>query len=778
MDKLRVLKHYAYQEVTADLLNSIADSLFTMQDGMAQSFIAGFQNTDHLIFFDLDVTPDVGLAVKCGLQGVFMYRTGPEDCMVGVYKGTRPDKNTPYAEESFTLTSADLTNPRIDIIEAEIVDEDDPDYFDTVQLFNQTTETSYAQNKNIRRVRNVKLYIKDGTPDPSPVAPIATAGRFTLREIYVAANAVTIGQPDIIEQTFDPELTNWTTAHGVIQFPSIYEMIQYIKTELSQARRTIFAQAGTYQFIVPLFRNQVYIRMASGGGGGGGAASVINTNPYGENGEASEVVGVVRVAGSAAGGASSGVERPGLSANNILHTLDETSPLDWGADGEKSEGVAGGIGGRGGAIMRSGARGGYAFRVSLNSLLFECFDDNGRMYFKDPDILPSAGVATFDPKYRFKVFHAGDVNLEYNGRLSFISGQMYVLKAARISKLIGYGDEPVYLCGDPAGLDSDIIDGVQGVGRVSAPGGTAKSIFLADPENPGWAVFTDHKFGVGFPPYNMFIRRVNLTTGELITDCQIAGVLVGTDDFDFLMIDPIVPNSILGVRTSAGPHAMCRVDRATGAVTDITTFAAPGSATGAIAATTFYVVIAPYYDSVQDRLYWFDLTATSSGILRFFTQFSTLAGISNNGGAFTSNNEPIANGIVNTVVNKAYIVSTVSLGGGQYCRDIYEFDIVLETFRRVAAGIRDPLAAYSIPFRISGVHGGGGGGASPINPAFFPGPGGAANMIEGTFSVTPASVLTVIVGAGGKGALAIPNIGVPETTAGGSGGDGFVEISW
>lgn len=229
MDKLRVLKHYAYQEVTADLINSIASSLFTMQDGIAQAFIAGFQNSDHLIFQDLDVTPDNDLSVFCGLKGVFLYRTGPEDCIVGVYKGYRPDRLTPYEEETLSLAPADLTNPRIDIIEAEIVEEDDVDYYDTVQMFNQLTETSEAALKYVRRVRNVKLYIKTGVAAVNPVAPVATVGRFAVKELRVAANATVLVQNDIINQRIIYQQTQWTQPLNKTRlFPSIYEVLTYV----------------------------------------------------------------------------------------------------------------------------------------------------------------------------------------------------------------------------------------------------------------------------------------------------------------------------------------------------------------------------------------------------------------------------------------------------------------------------------------------------------------------------------------------------------------------
>lgn len=225
MDKVRVLKHHAFQEVTAELLNSIATTLFGMSDGIAQAFIAGFQNTDHLIFQDLDVTPDgSNLAVSCGLKGVFLYRTDAENSIWGVYKGTRPDKDTPYSEEILPLTAADPTNPRIDIIEAEIVEEDDVDYFQTVQMFNPGTETSFAQDQYTKRVRNVKLYIKDGTPASSPVAPAVTAGRMVVKEVYVGAAATSLSSANIISQAFDPDQSPWSISHQTILFPSIYDV--------------------------------------------------------------------------------------------------------------------------------------------------------------------------------------------------------------------------------------------------------------------------------------------------------------------------------------------------------------------------------------------------------------------------------------------------------------------------------------------------------------------------------------------------------------------------
>lgn len=229
MDKLRVLKHYAFQEVTAELLNSIGGSLLNISDSVAQAFIAGFENSDHLIFQDLDVTPDTGLIVNLGLKGVFLYRVDQENCIVGVYKGVRADKLSPWTEEQLTFDAADLVNPRIDIIEAEIVQEDDGDYFDTVQLFNPGTETSYAEQKYIRTVRNVKLYKKTGVPSANPVAPVATSGRFCVKEVYIGAGSVSLVVGDIRSASimFNPPI--WSQGlNNTKKFPSIYKSLEYL----------------------------------------------------------------------------------------------------------------------------------------------------------------------------------------------------------------------------------------------------------------------------------------------------------------------------------------------------------------------------------------------------------------------------------------------------------------------------------------------------------------------------------------------------------------------
>ena len=296
MDKIRVLKHYAFQEVTAELLNSIGTTLFGMSDGIAQAFIAGFQNTDHLIFQEFDVTPDgSNLAVKCGLKGVILYRIDAETSIWGVYKGTRPDKNTPYSQEILPLAAANPTQPRIDILEAEIVEEDDTDYFETVQLFNPATETSFAQNKYTKRVRNVKLYIKTGTPSATPIAPVATNGRMTIKEIYVGAGVTSITPANIISQTFDPSQSLWSRNHHVILFPAIYEVIQYAKTTIAQ-NRTFEVERHDYKtipgkytanplviFTPPPSVTELTVELAGGGGGGsvGNPSSsneVINTS--------------------------------------------------------------------------------------------------------------------------------------------------------------------------------------------------------------------------------------------------------------------------------------------------------------------------------------------------------------------------------------------------------------------------------------------------------------------------------------------------------------------
>lgn len=358
MDKLRVLKHYAFQEVTAELLNSIADSLFAMQDGVAQAFIAGFINDDHLIFQDLEVTiVPLSLSVTCGLKGVFLYRTDSENCVVGVYKGTRIDKLSPYTEETLVFDPADATHNRIDIIEAEIVDEDDVDYYDTVQLFDTGTESSYAALKYVRRVRNVKLYVKTGVASVSPVAPTATPGRFTLREVLITQNVNT--SLSVVSQTFDPSQSLWSIDHNVIQFPSIYEVIQYAKTIISQ-NRTYEIERHAYKTIPgrytasavalitpPASITELTVELGGGGGGGsaGGASAVINdpTQICGQDGTDSTIALLTgKVLMRAPGGKGGGTK---YSTTHQLVTKGGAAGGVYGQDGQSGVGNLGGRGG-------------------------------------------------------------------------------------------------------------------------------------------------------------------------------------------------------------------------------------------------------------------------------------------------------------------------------------------------------------------------------------------------------------------------------------------------
>jgi hypothetical protein len=236
LDKVRTLQHYTLQEINATILNGIGDEQLRGLNNFALAFIAGFTIPDSLIFQDLALTPKAGVGnewtLESGIQGVFILRKSAEEAIIGIYRGNRPDKISPYVSEDLVFSIPDATNDRIDIIEADIVEEEDTDYFDIQTYFNTITKQSYPNSSNTKRVQQVKLYIKEGIPSGTPVAPAKTSGRMVLAEILVRAGQPNFIASDIKQLDIDPSLNPWSIDHETRVFPAIYEVSQAVENAL------------------------------------------------------------------------------------------------------------------------------------------------------------------------------------------------------------------------------------------------------------------------------------------------------------------------------------------------------------------------------------------------------------------------------------------------------------------------------------------------------------------------------------------------------------------
>jgi hypothetical protein len=227
MEKLRTIRHTALQEVTADLLNALGAMQLQSLNDIVHGFITGLDNTKHLIIKDFEFTGDYGSRiVKSGLTGLLVYRTDANNSIVGVWQGVRATQNDTWLEQTLNFTGNTSGNPRIDLIEAQITTIPDPDYSNTITKFNQTTKASYAASEITRTCQEITLYVKDGTPAVSPVAPAVTSGRMALAEIRVPNGATEIAQVDIIQLVQPPAVSGWTTANPTILFTSFMSYVQ------------------------------------------------------------------------------------------------------------------------------------------------------------------------------------------------------------------------------------------------------------------------------------------------------------------------------------------------------------------------------------------------------------------------------------------------------------------------------------------------------------------------------------------------------------------------
>ncbi len=793
MDKMRVLKHYAFQEVTADLLNSIGTSLFQMSDGMAQAFIAGFQNSDHLIFQDLDVTPDTGLTVNLGLQGVFLYRIDQQNCLVGVYKGTRVDKNSPWTQEQLTFDAADPVNPRIDIIEAEIIEEDDPDYFDTVQIFNNVTETSFAQNKYVRRVRNVKLYKKTGIPAVNPVAPLVTAGRMALREIHIGANASTISPTDIKAQPFDYTLSEWTAPNPTKAFPSIHDLLQYINEELAKTRRTIFRKAGVYTYHVPRFRETLYVRAASGGGGGAAAGILGSSALSGGNGgdtilsdSSGELTRIIGGRGGRVGlgGVSQWLYSDFLGANRLA----------WSGDGENADGQNGGAGG--GIYGRSAVD---LDKFSVNNGWCLGFDDDGTTYWRitlsqnpngpnTPVTGSETRVMSFDSKNRIKTVAAGNITLPNppNSVISagtplYISNELMVYSASNNKSLwkISNSGAITHLAGDIDDADGAIVDGALGINRVNFVISVRKDL-----KNPGRLVFLDRELLSN----KLYIRNVD-PSGNVTTECEIIGA--GTMNVAMLSCDPLDFDYVIVKMNDPSNIQLSRVNRITGVVSVISqssiNHSEPnGSGHDGPVATAKIGLINDFgfYHSPTDRYFFADVydvigvPNTTVARIRYISGYSNLATALLN----TLYHAPfgqrygMGNPALDKVNDRVIIMQNELLNPPNrgYADIVFAPPNVGFTSGTIHLSTDRNTLSDRLNESAYGVNGGGGAGGSTSVLSESGGGGGGSLVVEGAIPVVPGSVITIEVGAGGTRGVN----GFDETKAGYAGGDGFVEVSW
>lgn len=223
MEKVRSVKSYAFQEASADQVNSIGDQLVQTFNDFTAGFIMGFQMSDHVIFQDLDVSPGAGLSVDCGLQGLFGLRTDTFDVAIGVYKGIRAAFPDPYTEENLVISPNSSGLERIDTIEVEILYQDDPDFTESVPIFNPGTGQVSANNKIIRKVSEVILSINTGTPG-SGTGPAVTAGKMVVKEIIVPNGASSILPGNIISQVVDKSVSPWSLDYGTRLWPSQFEI--------------------------------------------------------------------------------------------------------------------------------------------------------------------------------------------------------------------------------------------------------------------------------------------------------------------------------------------------------------------------------------------------------------------------------------------------------------------------------------------------------------------------------------------------------------------------
>lgn len=225
LDKIRTINHFNLQEINADVLNGLGDEQFQNVNNFVLAYLAGFFSLDSLILRDMVITKKAGggneWTLESGLQGIFLLKKDTEDAIAGIYKGVRPTPASPWEPEDLVFSNPDPTDDRIDLIELDIVEEPDTDYSETVTMFDQGTEESYPDTKITKRVQQVKLYIKEGTPAPSPVPPTVTTGRMAVREVIIRTGSSEIAAIDILGPNVDPALDDWTGPHDTRILPPV-----------------------------------------------------------------------------------------------------------------------------------------------------------------------------------------------------------------------------------------------------------------------------------------------------------------------------------------------------------------------------------------------------------------------------------------------------------------------------------------------------------------------------------------------------------------------------
>lgn len=111
------------------------------------------------------------------------------------------------ATETITVPSADVTNPRIDIVEVKfdrrLTDSTFRDILTpSTGLFTQTSVSktlTYNQNNRSSVGGSGSINYKSGTPAAGPSAPSADAGYVTIAQVYVPANATAIGPTGVMD---------------------------------------------------------------------------------------------------------------------------------------------------------------------------------------------------------------------------------------------------------------------------------------------------------------------------------------------------------------------------------------------------------------------------------------------------------------------------------------------------------------------------------------------------------------------------------------------------
>ena len=122
---------------------------------------------------------------------------------------------TNAAAGNITVTAADLSDPRIDIVEIQEVRTNTDTT--TRNQVDPVTGVKSSASVDIKKTMGVKIQVKDGTPGATPVAPATTAGFAKIAEILVGTGVTTIVDANIqnVDAILHGENTGWTTEKDI-----------------------------------------------------------------------------------------------------------------------------------------------------------------------------------------------------------------------------------------------------------------------------------------------------------------------------------------------------------------------------------------------------------------------------------------------------------------------------------------------------------------------------------------------------------------------------------